>query len=106
MLGPSYFATASSVLSGRESFGVAREQGRLADVVQAAEQHDYSLQPHASAAVGHGAVLEGVNVGLDALQGDAARLCTLCGRQGGVHCTAATSQRSTGAAAGLEQAMA
>ena len=63
---------------GREPLGVAREQGRLADVVQAQEQHDHALQPHAEAAVRERAVPERVDVRLDGLQRDLVRARALC----------------------------
>ena len=55
---------------GREALGVAREHRRLADVVQAEEEHDHALEPHAAARVREGAILEGVDVRLDGAQVD------------------------------------
>jgi hypothetical protein len=55
---------------GGQALGVAREQGRLADVVQATEEHHHALQADAGAAMRRRAVLEGVDVGLDRVQRD------------------------------------
>lgn len=68
----------ASRCSGREALGVAREEGSLADVVQAAEQHHNPLQTHSKAPVRIRAVLEGVDVGLYALQGNLMRLRPVC----------------------------
>mmetsp|Transcript_16109 Transcript_16109/g.40392 ORF Transcript_16109/g.40392 Transcript_16109/m.40392 type:complete len:599 (+) Transcript_16109:180-1976(+) len=53
-----------------QALRVAREEGRLANVVQAAEEHDDALQAHTRAAVRRAAVLERVDVGLDAVERD------------------------------------
>ena len=60
--------------SGREALGVAWEEGGLADVVQAAEQHDDALQAHAKAAVRRRTKLESVYVRLDGVQRDLMQL--------------------------------
>lgn len=48
----------------REALGVAREHRGLADVVQAAVQHDHALKANAGAAVRRGTQLEAVDVRL------------------------------------------
>lgn len=67
-----------SAVSGCEPPGVPREHGCEPDVGQAAEEHDDSLQADPRATVGGGAVLEGIDVGLDAVDGDAVLLGALC----------------------------
>jgi hypothetical protein len=53
------------VKSRRNPFGITREHGCLADVVQAEEQHGYAFQTDAAASVGRAAVAERVNVCFD-----------------------------------------
>mmetsp|Transcript_9067 Transcript_9067/g.16351 ORF Transcript_9067/g.16351 Transcript_9067/m.16351 type:complete len:204 (-) Transcript_9067:1255-1866(-) len=68
--------------SGGEAPGVAREEGCLADIVEAAEKHDDALEAHTGAAVGRGAVLEGVDIGLDGVEGDVPPGGALCEQLG------------------------
>lgn len=71
-----------SLFSRLQALGVAREERRLADVVQPAVQHHHALQAHPAPAVRRGAQLEAVDVGLDGVQGDATRSRTRCGGEG------------------------
>ena len=61
-----------------EPLWVTRKQGRFANVVQLAKQHDYSLHANTSSAMWHCSKLECINVRLDAINGNAQRLSTFC----------------------------
>mmetsp|Transcript_106783 Transcript_106783/g.300585 ORF Transcript_106783/g.300585 Transcript_106783/m.300585 type:complete len:749 (-) Transcript_106783:198-2444(-) len=54
-----------------QTLGVAREHGRLADVVQVQEEHDDALHTDATAGVRVRAIFEGIDVRLDGAQRDA-----------------------------------
>ena len=56
--------------SGRETLRVAREERRLANVGQSAEEHHDALQSDATARVREGAVFERIDVRLDGRQID------------------------------------
>ena len=53
------------VKSRSNPFGITREHGCLADVVQAEEQHSHTFQTDSAARVGRAAVAERVDVFLD-----------------------------------------
>eukprot|EP00965_Chrysotila_dentata_P072174 2385434-Pleurochrysis_carterae.AAC.3 len=58
-------------VSREQPSGIAREHGRLADVVEVEEEHDDALEADATSGVREGAVLERVDVVLDGSQVDA-----------------------------------
>ncbi len=65
--------------SRREAFGVTGEHGGFPNVVQATEEHHYTLHPDPQAAMWWSSILKAVDVGLDAFQGDLMGFGPLCG---------------------------
>lgn len=61
----------------REPLGVTREHGHLPDVVQAQIEHGHPLQADAPASMRRTPVLEGVDVGLNGVNGDVVGLGSL-----------------------------